>query len=93
MANFYELFINFMLISLVMLGLFAFVIGYQQDNSVEDKIIQNTLINNTFGNLETSLGGFSNQSQTQKDVFERDVPAIGFGGVLLLPPLHLPPLL
>lgn len=83
MANFYNMFFNFMLVGLVMLGIFAFAITFQEENSVDDKITQNSLINSTFTDLQTSLGGLSNKSQTQKNVFEREVPAIAFGGVLL----------
>ena len=83
MAKFYELFINFMLVGLVVLSLFAFSSFFQSDNNVENQFIENPLINNTYGQLQTDLGGLRDQSQTQKALFESENPTGGFGTILL----------
>ena len=83
MAKFYDLFINFMLIGLIILSMFAFGIFFQQDNSVEEPFIDNSLMNETYSQLQTDLGGLRDQSQAQKTLFESENPTSGFGTILL----------
>ncbi len=83
MAKFYELFVNFMLVGLVVLSLFAFSVFFQQENNVEDPFIQNTLMNNTYNNLYDSLNNLREESQAQKTLFESENPTGGFGTILL----------
>ena len=83
MAKFYELFINFMLVGLVVLSLFAFSSFFQDDNNAENKFMENTLMNDTYGDLRTDLGGLRDQSQAQKTLFESENPTSGFGTILL----------
>ncbi len=83
MVNFYELFVSFMMIGLVVTGIFAFSIGFQDENDVSDTITQNTIINNSFTDLQSQLGGLRDKSQTQKALFESENPTGGFGTILL----------
>lgn len=83
MSNFYKLFVSFMMIGLVILGILAFQIGMQQDNNVNDTITNNALINNTHSQIESDLEGLRGQSQAQKAVFESEDPTTGFGSILL----------
>ena len=83
MAKFYDLFINWMLIGLVVLSMFAFGIFFQQDNSVEEPFIDNSLMNETYNKLQTDLGELRDQSQAQKTLFESENPTSGFGTILL----------
>ena len=83
MAKFYELFINFMLIGLVVLALFSFGAFFQEDNNIDNQFMENSLMNNTYGKLRTDLGGLRDQSQAQKTLFESENPTSGFGTILL----------
>jgi len=83
MAKFYELFVNFMLIGLVILSLFAFGSFFQSDNNIENQFMENSLMNDTYGQLRTDLGGLRDQSQAQKTLFESENPTSGFGTILL----------
>ena len=83
MAKFYELFINFMLVGLVVLSLFAFGSFFQSDNNIENQFMENTLMNDTYGSLRTDLGGLRDKSQAQKTLFESENPTSGFGTILL----------
>jgi len=83
MAQFYKLFVNFILIGLIALGILSFTVGLQQDNNLNDTITNNALINSTFSNLESDLGGFRDEAQPQKSVFETENPTEGFGSILL----------
>lgn len=83
MAKFESLFINFMIIGLIILGVLIFSITLQEDNNLSDKFIENKIINNTYSGLRTDLTGLSDQSQTQKSLFESENPTAGFGTILL----------
>lgn len=80
--NFYELFFTFMVVGLVVVGIFGFTIGVQHDNNVEG-ITSNSLINNSYNSLYSNLSTFNNKSQTQKDLFESENPTVGFGSLIL----------
>lgn len=82
MAQFQDLFTNFMLVGLIVFGLFAFVVIVQQDNNTSDKFVDNVLINSTYSNLESDLLNFQEQSQAQKILFESEQPTLGFGTLL-----------
>lgn len=83
MARFYDLFINWMLIGLFVVALFSFGVLYQEDNEVENKFIENSLMNETYGSLRTNLGELRDESQAQKTLFESENPTSGFGTILL----------
>lgn len=83
MVKFQELFINFMIIGLVVVSLFAFMVSFQEENDVSEKVIENSLMNETYGNLRIDLGNLRNESQAQKTLFESENPTGGFGTILL----------
>ncbi len=83
MAKFYELFMNFMLIGLVVLSIFSFSVFFQEENSVEDQFIDNSLMNDTYYTLREDLSGLRDESQAQKTLFESENPTGGFGTILL----------
>ena len=83
MAQFSDLFMNFMLIGLVVISLLSFGILYQEDNNAENKFIENSLVNETYTNLNTTLSDLRDQSQAQKTLFESENPTSGFGTILL----------
>jgi len=83
MVKFIDLFTNFMLIGLVVFGLFAFSSFFQEENKVENKFMENSLMSSTYASLNSSLSGLSGQSQAQKTLFESENPTSGFGTILL----------
>ena len=83
MAKFYDLFLNFMLLGLIVFSLFAFSVSLQEEANVEDKFIDNSLMNETYASLRTDLEGLRSSSQAQKTLFESENPTVGFGTILL----------
>lgn len=83
MARFYDLFMNWMLIGLVVVSMLSFGVLFQEDNDVENKFIENSLMNQTYSSLRTDLGELRDQSQAQKTLFESENPTSGFGTILL----------
>ena len=83
MVKFLDLFSKFMLIGLVIVSLFAFGTFFQEDNNTENPFIENSLMNETYGQLREDLGSFRNDSQAQKTLFESENPTAGFGTILL----------
>ena len=83
MSNFQDLFINFMIIGLVVVSLFALMVTFQDENSVSEPVIENSLMNETYGKLRTDLGNLRSESQAQKTLFESENPTGGFGTILL----------
>lgn len=83
MAKFYDLFMNWMFVGLVVVALLSFGVLYQEDNNADDKFIEDSLMNETYTNLRTDLGGLRDQSQAQKTLFESENPTSGFGTILL----------
>ncbi len=83
MAQFEKTFMNFMIIGLLIVGLLAFIIILQNDNSISDKFIDNEIINETYAGLSEDLEGLRGQSQAQKTLFESENPTAGFGTILL----------
>ena len=83
MAKFIKLFFSFMFIGIIVLSLFSFIVNFQEENNVEDKFVDDLLINRTYENLKLDLGGLSDESQAQKTLFESENPTSGFGTILL----------
>lgn len=83
MARFYDTFINFMLIGLMVVSLFGFIIFLQNENNATDRMINNALMNETFTDLSEKLGGLEDESQAQKTLFESEKPTEGVGSILL----------
>lgn len=83
MAKFYDTFVNFMFIGLTVFSIFAFIVFFQDENEVSDKLMDNEIMNNTYSSLETDLSNLRDDSQTQKTLFESETPTNGFGSILL----------
>ena len=83
MAKFESLFVNYALGGLLVLGILFFSLTLQQDNNAEELITDNTLLNESFGNLQDDLGGMRNKAQTQRELFEEEKPTTGFGSLIL----------
>jgi len=83
MAKFYNLFVNFMLVGLVVMSILAFTVVFQDENNIQNPIMDNSLMNSTYNKLRTDLGGLRDKSQAQKTLFESENPTTGFGSILL----------
>lgn len=83
MAQFHKLFISVVVLGLLIVSLLSFVILTQEDNNIDNKFIDNSLINNTYATLKSDLTSFRDDSQAQKTLFESENPTIGFGTILL----------
>lgn len=84
MAKFYDLFMNFMLIGLIVLSLFAFSISFQNENNIENQFLaSNILMNESYYNLRENLDSLRLNSQAQKTLFESENPTAGYGTILL----------
>lgn len=82
--EFSRLFVSTLLFSLLAFGIFAFAISSQEENEIEDPIIENSLINQTYGDLHDQLGSMRGTSNSQKQAFELENPTTGFGSIILL---------
>ena len=83
MAKFYDFFMNWMFVGLVIVSLLSFGVFYQEDNSADNKFIDDSLMNETYNTLKTDLGALRDKSQAQKTLFESENPTSGFGTILL----------
>lgn len=83
MVKFENLFVNYALAGLLVLSIFFFSITLQIDNNADEILTENTLINDSFGQLQTDLGGMRDSAQTQKELFEEEKPTTGFGSLIL----------
>ncbi len=83
MVKFESLFVNFALVSLLIVGLFSFGVILQSNNNADEKIVDIPILNKTFRSLEEDLVAAQPKSQNQLDIFETEEPKTGFGSLLL----------
>ncbi len=82
-TSFREVFTTFVLIGVFVFAGISFIVTTQRDNGVTNTILDNDVINRTYSNLETDLGGLSSNASTQKESFESEIPERGFGSLLI----------
>lgn len=75
--DFKKILINMSLLSLLIFSIMVFIVTTQTDNSVTTKITDNEIINDTYSDLEDSIG--SSASQTADDNFGSTTPTQQFG--------------
>lgn len=83
MDDFKDLWITFAIIGLVLFCIIAFVVQFQTDNNQDESILDNPIINKTYGSLGSNLSSFSGITQGQKDNFEAEVPTSSFGSLVI----------
>ncbi len=83
MVKFLDLFTKFVIMGLVVISMFTFTAFFQSENNIDNKFIDNSLMNETFNSLRTKITGFRDISQDQKNLFESENPTRGFGTILL----------
>ena len=82
MADFPKLFMNFMFIALIVFSVFAFGIGMQIDNNVNNEINETDAIGNAFNELGGDIRRFKENSSDLKKSFETDNAFTGIGGLI-----------
>lgn len=81
--SFQNLFIQFSLISLFVFGTISFIVLFQQENGAATTILENQLINSTFVDLAASIADQSVSSNSSQNSFNSEVPAPGFGSLII----------
>ena len=82
-TSFRQVFTIFALIGLLVFATISFIATSQSENQVEDTILENQVINNTFNRLGTNLSAFGSGTQTQRATFESEIPERGFGSLII----------
>lgn len=79
--EFKNLFINFALVGLIIFGMLSFVIIFQNDNNSNERILDNQIINRTYGELYGNLSNFKSVASEQSDIFGEVTPTESYGEV------------
>lgn len=82
-TSFRELFTTFGILGIFIFSAISFVVVMQTDNNVNNTILENEVINNTFTRLDTNLTALGGDAQTQKDNYDSEIPERGFGSLLI----------
>ncbi len=82
MAKFEKLFISFVLVGIFVLAMISFGAKLQLDNDVNDSILQNDIINDTFINLESTLDRSRDNTSRGLSSFENETVSGGFGSLI-----------
>lgn len=83
MANFQDMFGNFLWLGLFILAGFTFMILVQNANNATQPIIEDPLFNESFEDLTSSLSGLEDTSGVQYSQFIGEEPKTGFGSIVL----------
>ncbi len=83
MAGFKELFGKFIMIALILLPLMSIIVVLQDDNDSAQKLGENNVFNETFGELINVIGNATDEAGEKYDVFNQENPKPGFGSIVL----------
>ena len=83
MARFENIFGNFVMIGLMVLALFSLIIIVQNDNEASQPLIEDSLFNSTYANLNDTFGSLEETSSSKYNLFSKEPPALGFGSIVL----------
>lgn len=81
--NFQETFGNFVFIGLMVIAIFGSIITIQSDNNATQPLIEHSLFNSSYVNLNNSLFNLESNSNTQYSLFDSEKPTPGFGAIVL----------
>lgn len=75
MSDLKAIYINMAVLGILTLSIISFIIGTQTDNTVgtDNKLLNNTLINESYGDLEQTLEGSKSEMKASSDNLE-DIP-------------------
>ena len=82
-TQFDNIFTKMTMIGLFIFCMISFIVFVQNDNNASDKLIDNSLINQTYSSLGNDLNTMRNSSQSQLTLFQKENPTGGFGTILL----------
>lgn len=77
--DFKKLFINMAVVALITLAIFSFIITTQTDNNTGNLITNNSIINNSYGNLYNNLSGYQTDANSISSEFGIVPPSSSFG--------------
>lgn len=83
MANFQDMFGNFLWLGIFVLAGISFIIVLQDSNDASQPIIENPLFNESFNELSSNLDALESTSKIQYDQFIGEEPKAGFGSIVL----------
>ncbi len=84
MVKFQSIFSNFLFLALFVFAALSFIVITQSDNEAIQPIAQDSLFNESFSNLESSLEDLESTSNTQFSQFTSENPEkVGFFGIVL----------
>ncbi len=79
--SFKDIFVNLMLVGVLFLSIMSWIIITQTDNNTEFLITNNTLINQSFGDLSINLGATQSAADTASGTFTNITPESTLGFV------------
>lgn len=82
-TSFREIWVMFIIVGVFTFGMISFIVISQQDNDVTNTILNNSIINKTYVNLEQNLTILENNTETQRQSFESEIPERGFGSLII----------
>ncbi len=78
---FKDIFIKLMMVGVIFLSVMSWIIITQTDNNTENLITNNTLINQSYGDLSSNLGSTQSEADKASGVFENITPTSTLGFV------------
>jgi Tfp pilus assembly protein PilV len=77
--DFRKVFISVALLGLVIFGMLSFIITTQSENNSNERIVNNQLINKTYGDLYSNLSSAQTTAEQQNTVFGNITPTESYG--------------
>ncbi len=74
---------KFILVALILLGVFSFIITVQDDNNAAQPAVDNQVFNDSFSGLIQEIEQSGSDAQDKYDVFNSEEPTPGFGSIVL----------
>ena len=81
--SFRSLFILFSLIGILVLATISFGVTFQEENGVTNTILEDERINKTFIRLGGNLSDFPSETQSQREVYESEIPERGLTSLII----------
>lgn len=82
-ASFREMFILYSLVGILVLATISFGVTFQEENGVTNTILEDERINKTFIRLGGNLSDFSSETQSQREIYESEIPERGLTSLII----------
>ncbi len=83
MARFESIFGNFVMIGLMVLGLFSLIFVVQNNNEAPQPLSDDSLFNNTYASLNNTIGSLEQTSDSKYTLFSEEKPPPGVFSIVL----------